>query len=75
MIPVVLVPVDACQSPDCHPGVSGPCVPVGPVEETTGGQVADFECPCGEAWTTEFDEFGWVVERTAAPVAEGREAA
>ena len=79
MIPVLaaeLPPVDACQSPDCHPGIADACVPVGPVVDVDGGKVADYECPgCGDAWTTLFDAHGWVVERMAADITEVREAA
>ena len=72
MIPE-LSPPDAC--PQCDPGIPPASLPVGPVTETDGGRVADYECSCcGIGWTAWFDEFGWVVERLTAPVVT-REAA
>ena len=78
MIPVLaaeLPPVDACQSPDCHPGIADALVPVGPVLDVDGGKVADYECPGCSAWTTKFDMWGWPIERMAADITEVREAA
>ena len=72
---VTLDPPDACQFLDCHPGIATACLPVGPVTDLPGGgQAADYECPCGAAWTTEFDRFGWEIARTAAQVAEAEAA-
>ncbi len=67
-----LAPVDAC--PQCLPGDS-PCLPVGDPEPVTGGMVADYECDCGTAWTTAFDEFGWPLERSIAIATPERSAA
>ena len=69
-----LPPVDAC--PSCDPGIPSPSLPVGPVQDIDGGTLADYECgSCGGAWSTRFDAYGWVVERTAADITEVREAA
>jgi len=71
-----LPPVDACPSPDCHPGIPDACLPAGPPEEVPGGVLYPYQCAaCGMTWQTLFDAFGWTVERTTAPVAEAREAA
>ena len=68
MIPE-LSPPDAC--PSCQPGIPDAALPVGPVTETAdGGRVADYECSlCRIGWTTAFDEFGWVIDRSIAPIA------
>ena len=66
--------VDAC--PSCDPGIPGPSLPVGPVQDIDGGTLADYECgSCGGAWTARFDLWGWPVERMAADITEVREAA
>ena len=63
-----LDPVDVC--PAC-PGIPVAAVPVGDPEPVPGGVVWPYQCPdCGTAWTAVFDEFGWVIERSIAPVAE-----
>jgi len=73
MIP--LDPPDACQSPDCYPGDSDALRPLS-AETADGGILASYECRCGAAWQTRFDDLGWPVERTSAPVARpGRRAA
>ena len=68
MIPDELPPPDAC--PSCHPGIPDAALPLGPVTETGGRRVADYQClVCETAWSTEFDVYGWVIERLIAPVA------
>ena len=69
-----LAPVGGDACPQCHPGDS-PCLPVGDPEPVTGGMVADYECDCGTAWTTAFDEFGWPLERSIAIATPERRAA
>ncbi len=61
-----LDPPDAC--PRCYPGDAPACLPLA-VEDTGSGVLASYECPCGMAWETLFDAFGWPVERTTADVA------
>ncbi len=64
-----LSPVDACPSPDCHPGVNPACLPLVSVP-SDGGVIAGYWCgACGMAWSTAFDRFGWPVDRSIAPPA------
>jgi len=69
MIPAELPPVDACPSPDCHPGDNPACLPL--VTAADGdGTIAGYSCSaCGTAWSTAFDPFGWPVDRSIAPPA------
>ena len=74
IFPAELPPVDACPSPECFPGDAPPLAPLS-TRETGRGLLADYQCPCGTAWQTRFDQFGWVIERMTADVAERRTAA
>ena len=66
-----LPPVDAC--PSCDPGVPAAALPAGVPEVVDGGVLASYECElCGTGWTTRFDVYGWVVERSVAPVSPER---
>ena len=67
MIPVELLPVDAC--PSCDPGVPDPSLPAGDPEPVDGGIAYPYQCDvCHIGWTTVFDEFGWPLDRLTAPV-------
>ena len=68
----LLDPPDAC--PSCDPGDCPASLPL-TVEDADGGTLASYEAPCGTAWQTLFDEFGWPVERMTADVAPSRRAA
>ena len=62
-----LPPVDACPSPDCHPGDNPACLPLSRLD-LPDGTIAAYWCPsCGLAWATWFDEHWWPVDRSAAP--------
>ena len=68
MIAADLPPVDACPAPDCHPGLSGPCLPLSWAVLPSGGMVAGYwHEVCGLAWATKFDVHGWPVDRSVAP--------
>jgi hypothetical protein len=59
--------IDAC--PVCPPGIPDASLPVGPVRESGGGRVADFQCTgCGTAWSAWFDRHGFAIDRRIAPV-------
>jgi hypothetical protein len=78
MTPVLaaeLPPVDACPSPDCHPGLSGPCLPLSYMDLPDGTIAAYWHRSCGTAWATWFDELGWPVDRSVAPAEPTRSAA
>ena len=64
-----LAPVDACPSPDCHPGRSGPHLPLS-WAVLEGCTVAAYWHECGMAWATRFDQFWWPVERSLSPAAD-----
>jgi hypothetical protein len=68
----ILDPPDAC--PSCDPGEHPATAPLS-VEDAGGDILASYQAECGTAWQTRFDEYGWPVERMAAPVAERRAAA
>ena len=63
-----LPPVDACPSPDCHPGLCGPCLPLS-WAVLEGCTIAAYWHECGMAWATRFDVYWWVVERSVSPPA------
>ena len=68
MIAADLPPVDACPALDCHPGLSGPCLPLSWAVLPSGGMVAGYwHEVCGMTWATWFDEHWWVVDRRTAP--------
>ena len=62
---ITLDPPDAC--PSCFPGDCPASLPL-TVDEEAGRILASYECSCGTAWETLFDQFGWPIERTTAPV-------
>jgi hypothetical protein len=79
MTPVLaaeLPPVDACPSPDCHPGLSGPCLPQSWAVLPSGCTLAGYwHEACGMAWATKFDEHLWPIDRSIAPAEPTRRAA
>ena len=71
MIAAELPPVDAC--PSCDPGIPGPSLPAGDPEPAALGIAYPYECEvCHIGWTTVFDVYGWVVDRSVAPVSPER---
>ncbi len=62
-----LPPVDACPSPDCHPGDNPACLPLS-YADLDGCTIAAYFHSCGMAWATKFDEHWWPVDRSLAPV-------
>ena len=62
-----LPPVDACPAPDCHPGLSDPCIPLS-YADLDGCTIAAYWHSCGMAWATKFDAHGWPVDRNLAPL-------
>ena len=67
MIAADLPPVDACPSPDCHPGDNPACLPLSRMDLADGTVAAYWHEVCGMAWATKFDVHGWVVDRSVAP--------
>ena len=65
MMAAELPPVDACPSPDCHPGDNPACIPLS-YAVLDGCTIAAYWHECGMAWATRFDEFGWPVERSVS---------
>ena len=69
MTPVLaaeLPPVDACPSPDCHPGDNPACLPLSSRPDGDG-TIASYRHSCGAGWAARFDRWGWVIDRSIAP--------
>ena len=69
-----LPPEDACPAPDCHPGLSDPCLPLS-YADLDGSTIAAYLHECGMAWATRFDGHLWPVECSLAPSGPVRRAA